>query len=161
MWASGARGLSARGLDTRRRAAWGPRVLSCIVWSLCCALLLGCGGRAEGNGTEPSDGADEDDGTSAPIRPVDCTGPVEQCRNRRGCEVVRSYERLDESGCLRRVTQAVGCILEGTVVSDSVTEAFGPDGACWSFLDTGIPAAFRRSRTCENQINQAPACADY
>ena len=75
--------------------------------------------------------------------------------------VVATYERLDESGCLERLGVPAGCILDDTVVRDEVTATFGPDGACWTFVDSGIPRAYRRSERCQDLIAQAPPCSDF
>jgi hypothetical protein len=129
-------------------------------------LLLGaCAGESADSIDAPAPEVPQlEPGTLAPgtyeAQRGDCRGPVEVCGARDWCYVVESYERLDESGCSRQHVVPVGCARTEIAVQEAVTGALGPDGACWTFLDSGIPADFGGSYECGQRVRQAPVCAD-
>jgi hypothetical protein len=122
------------------------------------SLMLACGASAKDSSTAPA----ASDETVEPEQDArrDCRGAAEDCGARDGCIVVNTLWRLEESGCLRENAVPAGCIPEDTPVQEAVTAAIGPDGACWSFLDSGIPFAFERSEECLRRFFEVPLCSN-
>lgn len=123
-------------------------------------LLAACGGESVDDGSSEEASGSLEPATQQGVERGDCSGTVEACSARDWCYVVNSLERLDAGGCWREGMGPVGCAERDIGVDDAVTGAVGPDGACWSFLNSGLPVGFSQDAECHRLIFQAPRCSD-
>ena len=123
--------------------------------------LLACGGGASApESAGPEATGPDDERPRLAVQAVGCIGPVDECATRAGCYVVDTYWRLDESGCFHELVMPAGCVHDDIVASEAVTGAVGPDGDCWAFLNSAVPAPFSPNVDCHRRIFQAPYCSE-
>jgi hypothetical protein len=90
--------------------------------------------------------------------PVSCDVTLDSC-NPSECSVVKGL-RLEERGCRRDTYEPAGCTSKGRIAKDVLTGGVGPDGTCWSFVNSILPFGFTFTEECDHQALSAETCAD-